>query len=432
MPAPVVASVSKDSIAHTLGIEPGHRVLAMNDQPLRDILDYRFHSSSDEVKLHVVDGEGRESLFIVEKDAGEPLGMEFNEVIFDQIAVCSNHCSFCFIDALPSGMRPSLYLKDDDYRLSFLYGNFVTLTNLTKEDWQRIHQMRISPLYVSVHTTDHPLRQRMLGSDSEESIIAQLQRLAAWGITVHVQIVLVPGVNDGVVLDNTLEQLSPFYPHVQSVGVVPVGTTRHRQRPVVQAKTHDAQSVLRQLARWQETARARWGQRWVYPGDEWYPLSGFSYPPCRTYDDFPQLENGVGMASLFREELKTTLLREIAQTNRDYVIVTGMLAAPLLQEAARALTTSAGQVRVLPVANRMFGSMVTTAGLLGGEDVLAALKSCQEGETAVLPNVMLNEETFLDDMTLRELRTESPIPVEVIPARAEALVKRIGAGGNRK
>ena len=428
MPGAVVTGVVKDSIAHALGIEPGYCVLALNDQPLQDILDYRFFSAEEELKIHLTDAAGNESLFLVEKHPDEPLGMEFDSVIFDEIAECSNHCSFCFIDSLPRGMRPSLYLKDDDYRLSFLHGNFVTLTNLSREDWKRIAQMRLSPLYVSVHTTDHALRQRMLGCSSEETITEQLEHLGELGIQVHAQIVVIPGVNDGPVLEKTLEELVVLHPTVQSVGVVPVGTTRHRRRPLPQVDRTGAKELLEQLTRWQEQTKQDLGEAWVYPGDEWYPLAGRPYPPAASYGDFPQLENGVGMAALFLEELNGCLQEQRPKTQGNWVIVTGTLAAPLLEQAARSLTTPTGRVRVLPVSNQFFGPEVTAAGLLCGNDVLSALKECSDDEVAIIPEVMLRGNLFLDDLTLEQLRAQSPVPVEIIPARAKALAQLLGAG----
>lgn len=380
MPGGVIAGVS-GGLAERVGLRAGDALLSINGQPLRDVIDVRFHAAAERLALEMRRA-GQTFTLETERRYGEGLGLTFDQPTFDGIRRCENRCAFCFVAQTPPGLRPSLYVRDDDYRHSFLFGNYVTLTNLDAADWARIEVQHLSPLYVSVHATDPALRQRMLGNPRAADLMDQLQRLADIGVEVHTQIVVIPGVNDGPHLDRSIGDLAGLYPAVRSVSVVPVGLTRFHRGDCRPPTDEEANAVWEQAIDWQGRLREQLGVNFAYLADEWYLLLLQSAPPAKHYDGLDLTENGVGLVRRFLDNLKlATLNLELSKPT----LATGTLFAPILRSA---IGPSAD---VAPVVNRFFGSTVTVAGLLTGRDVIAQLSeraASDAGETVVLPAAM--------------------------------------------
>ncbi len=429
-----VARVRPGSVAWALGIRPGDRILAINDHPLRDLIDYKFYGADEEVEVAVLHRSGELVIYEVEKEYGEDLGVEFALPTFDGIRRCVNRCPFCFLKGNPKGMRRTLYIKDDDYRYSFLFGTFVTLTNLTEEDWQRIFEQRLTPLYVSVHATDPELRRRLLGMREAPDVLAQIDRLAAGGIQVHTQLVLVPGVNDGEALDRSIADLSARWPAVRTISVVPVGLTQRHLAGRVQGGCRGAAgvplrpftptemaAVLDQVEPWRRRFRRERGLSYVYPSDEFYLVAGRPLPRADRYDGFPQLENGVGIVRRWHDAWMGGLARlpRRLPRRRRVTLASGTLIAPTLARwLARLQARLEGlEAQLIPVENRLFGPLVTVSGLLGGRDVVEALRAAGDlGDRVFLPRVMLDRsgERTLDDWTPREIREALGVPVTFV------------------
>ena len=428
-PGGVIKSVEPGSLGQELGLEPGDRVTTVDGHPLRDVLDYRFHLSAEKVEVEVRRADGQVWLITLEKDPDETLGVTFQDNLFDGIRQCRNRCRFCFVDQMPSGLRSSLYIKDDDYRLSFLSGNFVTLTNLLPGDMDRIVRQRLSPLYVSVHATDPQIRSRLLGSSSGPPIMEILEQLAASGITVHTQVVVVPGVNDGAVLEETLEDLASLHPAVRSVGVVPVGLTRHRSsgamEPVDRAL---ARETVRLVAGRQEQFMSRLSSPFAFLADEFYLKAGEDLPPTEHYGSFSQLENGVGLWSLLESQFRGALNEGRVLSG---IILTGKLAAPLLSDLLAERAAPGSRLEMVPVENRWLGPTVTVAGLIGGRDVIRALKErdLPGGLPVYLPASALREmgqrREFLDGLTLEEASRQAEIEIAPVAPTGEALARAL-------
>ena len=418
----IIAAVRTGSVAEELGLRPGDELLSINGHPLRDVIDYRFYGAEEELEL-IVRRDGRRLVCLVERSYGEDLGIEFIEPTFDGIRRCNNRCPFCFVDQLPRGMRRSLYVKDDDYRLSFLFGNFVTLTNLTEADWQRLAEQRLSPLYVSVHATDLALRRRLLGNPSAPDVLQQIGRLGELGIRVHAQIVLVPGLNDGEHLARTVADLAALHPTVQSIAVIPVGLTKHRPPDLRPYTPDEARAIVAQVASWQRQYRARYGVGLVYAADEWYLLAGEEVPPAEEYDGFPQLENGVGLTRLLLDE-RLQITGGGLQVGK-VTLVCGTLIAPVLEALVAEWGKSAAfpQSVVIPVENRFFGPTVTVSGLLVGRDVIEALRGRDLGEVVFLPRAMFDAagKRTLDDMSPAEIEERLGTRVEVAGTLGEVV-----------
>ncbi len=433
-----VIGVEPGSIAATVGLAPGDVITGINGKPVADVLDYQYVADDPALTL-LVRREGGETWEVdIEREPGERLGLRFEGI---QPRECGNNCVFCFVHQNPAGLRPGLYIKDEDYRLSFLDGHFVTLTNLSPRDLERIRDMRLSPLYVSIHTTDAELRRRMLGrKDRPDNLMERLEQLLDWRITVHAQVVLCPGWNDGGELERTLEDLARLYPGVASVAVVPLGLTRYRENlPTLEPVTPE---YARGLVAWLESRQPafleRFGVRFVYGGDEWYLLGDLPVPPLEAYDDFPQVGNGVGMVAQFRAEAETVLkvarrgarprTGPIARGPRRVTAVTGVLGAPVIRPFFDALG-GAWEVpmRVEAVENRFYGTSIRVAGLLTGQDVLDHLRASGvqgEGDLVLVPDVMLKADTpvFLDDLRLEEIGLRLGSEVLVVPASPRGAV----------
>lgn len=403
MPTALISAVHPDSLAARLGLRPGDELVSINGHPLRDVIDVQFYSAEDRLTL-VIRREGKEETLRARRRYDEPLGLEFARPTFDtDIRRCNNRCEFCFVSQMPRGLRPSLYIKDDDYRHSFLFGNYVTLTNLTEEDWARIEEQHLSPLYVSVHATDPDLRRRILDNPGAPDVMEQLRRLARMGIEVHTQLVLVPGLNDGSHLDRSIGDLAELYPAVRSVSVVPVGLTKfHRGgcRPYTPA---EMEQVWQQVTAWQRRFRRQLGVRFVYLTDEWYLRLGKRVPSRAAYDGLDLRENGAGLARALLDAWPR-LCRAFSRFGAQQTWVTGVLAAPLLASLADDLAARTGlRADVLPVPNRFFGETITVAGLLTGQDVVASLLERPPKGAIVLPEVMFRGP---DGQTLDEMRPE--------------------------
>jgi putative radical SAM enzyme (TIGR03279 family) len=353
----------------------------------------------------------------VERGYDQELGIEFAEPTFDGLRRCNNRCEFCFLNGMPPGMRRSLYVKDDDYRYSFLFGNYITLTNLADDDWDRLAEQRLSPLYVSVHATDLTLRRRILGNPAAPDVVEQLERLGRLGIQVHAQIVLIPNLNDSRRLARTVADLAALHPTVQSIAVVPLGLTKYHRGPFRVYRPEEAGPILIQISAWQQEHRRQRGLNLVYASDEWYLLAGQEVPPAEEYDGFPQLENGVGLARmLLDEDLRVSGFRfRVGKVT----LVCGTLIAPLLE--SRAAELSGVEIEVMPVENRFFGPTVTVSGLLTGRDVVEALRDRNLGDAVFLPRAMFDAsgELTLDDVSPAAIGGALGVRVEVAGTMGE-------------
>jgi len=418
-PAPgLVSAVRPGSLADVAGIEAGDSIVSANRHILRDVVDLQFYASDHEVEVLVKKANGLDDLVLFEKDIDEDLGLEFERATWDDVILCNNNCFFCFLKGLPKGMRKTLYMKDDDYRLSFLHGNFVTLTNLTDDDWARLEEQRLSPLNVSVHATELELRRHMLSNDTAPDIIEQLQRLGALGLQAHTQIVLCPGVNDGEHLARSIRDLGELYPTVQTVSVVPVGASPKLEDwslnrdgiPLVRPTPESARAVVATLAPFQKEFRKRFGATVVQCSDEFYVTSGMPIPGALAYDGFPQYENGIGMVRTMLDDWAKTKRRMRANgvpagvAGRRAVIGTANLIAPVLAGVAAEFNVLTGaNVSVRGVTNTVFGERVNVSGLVCGKDYVEQVRT-DGAELYVLPRPSLDYfgEKFLDSMTVEE------------------------------
>lgn len=386
-----IQSVAPDSVAARVGIIPGDVLLALNGLPLRDVIDAHLLASVPRLSF-LLERNGRRIRLPAQRRYGEPLGLEFVEDLFDApLRVCRNNCDFCFVAQMAPGLRPPLYVKDDDYRLSFLHGNYISLTNLAPSDWERIIEQFLSPLYVSVHATIPEVRVGLMHNPHAGEIMTQLQRLVEAGIQIHTQAVVVPERNDGACLDRTIADLAGLYPGVRSLCVVPVGLTRWHNPALRPFTAAEAEATLVQTLAHQERLRRTLGTGFVYPSDEWFLRSGRVIPSLSDYDDLlPALvENGVGMVRLFMEEWTSTCANLEALGGAKQTWVTGMLFAPLLRNYAQDFRQVTGiAAEVIAVPNHAFGETVTVTGLLSGVDILAALAEADLGEVIVVPEVI--------------------------------------------
>jgi putative radical SAM enzyme (TIGR03279 family) len=404
-------------------MRPGDQVVSINGHVLRDVVDYRFYGAEEELEI-IVERDGQRMALQVERSYDEDLGIEFAAPTFDGIRRCNSQCAFCFIAGMPKGMRASLYVRDDDYRYSFLFGNFITLTNLTEADWQRLAEQRLSPLYISVHATDLVLRRRILGNPAVPDVMDQLHRLGQLGIQLHTQIVLMPGLNDGPALVQTVADLSALYPIVQSIAIVPVGLTRYHRCDLRPYRPDEAGPILDQITAWQREVQREHGLNLVYASDEWYLLAGHEIPPADEYDGFPQLENGVGLTRVFVdewEEVRSSVQGSAFEVSK-ITLVCGTLIAPLLAEIAAELDQLTGlEAEVIPIVNEFFGPTVTVSGLLTGQDVMAALQGRVLGDAVFLPRTLFDSagEVTLDDMTALEIGARLGTRVEIAGAMGE-------------
>ena len=459
--APIVVSVAPGSPAADVSLQPGDEIVRVNGNVPRDIIEWQMAADEAVVDIDVVRG-GLELSFSVDKRDGEPLGVEVSSAVFDRVRTCDNHCEFCFIYQLPKGMRRSLYLKDDDYRLSFLYGNFTTLTRFTEADLERVITERLSPLHVSIHATDPQIRSQMLKNPRGGMSLRWLRALLDNDIVVRGQIVVCPGINDGAVLDDTLAGILDRFPDLESVAIVPLGISKFNGEAAMRLHSAaEAADVVETIADWQDVYQTTLGKRLVYAADEYYLMAGRPFPPSETYDGFPMHEDGIGMARTFEAEFHGTAdsatgirrgffaavdappnpaaytgLRHarcghdaspdenatavnVALRSRGDIpvsILTGTLGAPVIEPLVALLERS--DIRVLPIANEFFGGNTGVTGLLTSEDVSRVLAEQPTGRRYLLPDVCLSDDgRFLDGPSVSDL----PRPVEVIATDGFAL-----------
>ncbi len=440
-PKVAVSAVEAGSIACEAGIEAGDILVSINGEKIKDIFDYRYLTSEETLTLVLQKKDGEVWEIEVEKEQYEDLGMEFEDSLMDASKSCTNQCIFCFIDQLPRGMRKTVYFKDDDSRLSYLSGNYVTLTNMNGEDLDRIIRYKMSPINVSVHTTNPELRRFMLGSRFGGDVLDKIKKLVEGGIFVNTQIVLCREINDGSELDRTISELSELYPGMSSISVVPVGLTRWRQG-LYRLRPFDRDSsleVVRQVEKRQETFLREKGARIVYLADEFYIMSEIDLPEYSAYEDFPQLENGVGLVALFKNEFDGYFesLEESEAVRRDggervVSIATGVSVYNFIKEMADRLEKRYNnlKVAVYPIKNVFFGENVTVTGLLTGKDVAEQLKGASLGRELLISRSMLKagEEIFLDDFTVARLSESLDVKVTIVENSGEDFINKILGG----
>ena len=428
--AVTIAQVDKHSPASRRGIRAGDRLLRINGHEIEDVLDYRFYLMEERLTLELETPKGMRTVRLHKREEDD-IGLEFDTYLMDKQRSCRNKCIFCFIDQLPPGMRESLYFKDDDSRLSFLFGNYITLTNLSERDVERIIAMHISPLHMSVHTTDPELRCRVMGNRFAGDSLKWLHRFAEAGIPMDCQLVLCPGVNDGEALEKTLRDLAALGDAVQSVAAVPVGLTRYREglAPLRMYTPQEAAAVIDCIEAFGETMLARRGDRMAYPADEFYLKAGRPIPDEAFYGEMTQLENGVGMVALLRAEFHAALdaCGETPKGSR-LIFATGVSFAPIL----RGLIDEAQErwhnlhAEVVAVENRFFGETINVTGLVTGGDLIDQLRG-HDGDWLIFPDSMLRHEgdRFLDDVTPQQVEQQVGIPVRVVPVGGDALVEAL-------
>lgn len=428
----VIGDVAEGSIADQLGIEPGDELVSINDTAIEDVFDYHYLTNDEYLTMLVKKADGEEWELEIEKDLDEDLGISFVNSLMDDYRSCRNKCIFCFIDQMPPGMRDTLYFKDDDSRLSFLQGNYVTLTNMSDHDIDRIIYYHLAPINISFHTTNPQLRCQMLHNRLAGDVFAKIHRLAEAGIELNGQIVLCKGVNDGMELERTLGDFEAYMPSLQSVSVVPVGLTKYREGlyPLDPFSAEDASAVIDQVERWQQYYMEKTGTHRVHCSDEWYLLAGRELPEMERYDGYPQLENGVGMLRLLEEEVQEALTEPKIKVDPGSVtIATGYLAAPWIKKLAEKIMTVYDEIKieVIAIRNDFFGEKITVSGLITGQDLKNQLLGRKLGERLILPCNMLRagENVFLDDYTVEELEQDLGLPVAVADAGGRDLVETI-------
>lgn len=426
-----IHAVAPGSPAADAGVTAGSTLVSLNNRPVMDALGLRFAEIAGQVDLVWRDGEGRERRAVIKKPDDVPLGLDVDPL---KMRACNNRCAFCFAHQNARGMRRALYFKDDDYRFSFLNGNFATLTNLTDADVGRIIEQRLSPLYVSVHATDWTLRNRILGNPKAPNVLEQIGRFAAARIVMHTQVVLCPGINDGAHLAKTSDDLQRFYPFVATMALVPVGLTQYRERlPLLRSPDRE---YARELLAWVEPRRRRClrelGSRFSFPSDEFYLLAKRTFPSAQSYEGYAQLGNGVGGSRKFLEDFRRykTRLPTAVRPTRQVTVVTGMLAVPVLLPVVEQLNLVQGlNVRLVPVENAFFGGSVTCAGLLTGADIVGALerKSDELGDEILIPSICFkdDEDVFLDDRRLADVGLHFARPVVRVDTSARGLTRAV-------
>ncbi len=418
-----ITFVRKHSLAEAAGILAGEKLLTVNGEKVADIIELSYHTADSHVELEIESVEGEVRRLVIEKHPDEELGLEYSAAVFDKVNTCRNKCVFCFVDQMIPGMRPGLYVRDDDFRLSFLYGNFITLTNLSEEDYSRIISNHLSPLYVSVHATDPDVRCLMMHNRFAGQLLEKMERLLQAGIEIHTQVVCCPGYNDGAVLEKTFTDLYERHPGVLSMAVVPVGITKNREHlPLLRTfSREEAQNVVDSVTAWQSQCRAQTGKSFIYLGDEFYLLAEKDVPPAELYDGFPQLENGIGLTRSFLDEWEATVAEMSgAKNSSTAVIPVGTGAYNVLFPLMKALNERfATKHRFVPVDNKFFGGRVNVTGLLTGGDILSEVCSAQR---VVLPSVVLNNDNmFLDDMSLDQFRKKFSGKLELAKNARELL-----------
>lgn len=428
----IIRSVEDGSIAWELGVEPGDCLISINDKEIEDVFDYHYLVNDEELVLLIEKPDGEEWELEIEKDYEEDLGIEFEQGLMDEYRSCRNKCMFCFIDQMPKGMRETLYFKDDDSRLSFLQGNYITLTNMSDHDIDRIVQYHLEPINISFHTTNPELRCKMLHNRFAGDALKKVQTLYEGGITMNGQIVLCKGINDGEELERSIRDMTAYLPHLQSVSVVPVGLTKFRDGlyPLEPFTKEEAKEVLAIIHRWQKKIYEEYGTYFIHAGDEWYILAGEEMPEEERYDGYLQLENGVGTTRLLQNEFQEAF-EKLSGDDRETEIslATGKLAYPYLKRMIETLQTKYPNVIVhlYEIRNDFFGELITVAGLITGQDLKAQLSGRPLGSRLLLPCCMLRngEEVFLDDVTLDQLKEALQVQIDIVKSSGQDLIEAV-------
>ncbi|WP_273322989.1 DUF512 domain-containing protein [Vallitalea guaymasensis] len=428
-----VMHVKDGSIAYELGIQQGDQLISINNQLVEDALDYHFLVDDDYLEVLILKDNGEEWLLEIEKDYDEELGIDFENDLMDEYKSCSNKCIFCFIDQLPKGMRDTLYFKDDDSRLSFLQGNYITLTNMKDSDVNRLIKYHLSPINISVHSMNMELRKKMLHNRFADRLVGYMKKFYDAGITMNGQIVLCKGINDGKELDYSIDNLRKFIPHMQSVSVVPVGLSKYREGlfELELFTKEEAVEVLDIIHKWQDIIYEETGTHFIHAGDEFYLLADKPFPDEDNYDGYLQLENGVGMSRLLLDEFM--LCYNEINTNEELVrnvsIVTGTLAYNMIKDMIDKLEEKFPNVKVsiYPIINNFFGHNITVSGLLTGKDIIEQLKDKELGEELLLPCNLLRsgEETLLDDITVTDIENTLQVKVTVVKSTGQEFIRNI-------
>lgn len=418
-----ISRVLPDSIAEEIGFEPGDAIISINQTSPRDLIDYKFLCSDEFLDVEVLDTAGEIHQIEIEKDYDDDLGLEFETALFDGLIQCNNHCPFCFIDQQPPGKRASLYYKDDDYRLSFLYGSYLTLTNLTDREWHRIEQMRLSPLYVSVHATEPEVRTRLLKNNRAGLIMSQFKWFQERRLQIHAQVVVCPGINDGIHLEQTLLDLASFHqgdiPAVASAAVVPVGLTKFRptEDELIPVSKDKAIEVIEQVQQIQKKFKQQFGSNFAWLADEWFLIARKDIPPESHYENYPQIGNGVGSIRLFIKQFQSTakeMLPQAIDQPRRFTWVVGNAVEQAFQPLVNQLNTVAGlEINLVALNSQYWGQEITVTGLLTGQDLLTGLSGTNLGDGILLPSLMLKHDDtkFLDDLTVTDVSRKLAIAI---------------------
>ncbi len=440
-----IRSVEPGSIAEELEIAPGDRLLSIDNTEIEDIFDYQFLIQNDYIEVLVEKEDGEQWLLEVEKESDEDLGITFENGLMDEYRSCRNRCIFCFIDQMPPGMRETLYFKDDDSRLSFLQGNYVTLTNMSDHDIERICRYRLSPINISIHTMNPQLRCRMLNNRFAGDALGKMDVLHEAGIRMNGQIVLCRGINDGPELEYSITRLMKYIPCLESVSVVPVGLTKFREGlyPLEPFTREDAADVIRMIEKYQKECLGKYGTHFIHASDEWYILAGMEMPEAGRYDGYLQLENGVGMLRLLEDEFAESMAARQSREplsgfypEEELSIATGKLSFPYIRKMAKKMTEvwPGLKIHVYPITNEFFGEKITVSGLLTGQDLLSQLKSRPLGSRLLLPENVLRsgEDVFLDDMRVGDLEKALQVSVNIVKSSGNNFVEAVlGQWGSR-
>ncbi len=428
----IIGEVKRGSIAEELGVVSGDELIRINGKKILDVFDYQYLVNDENIKLLIRKENGEEWELEIEKEYDTDLGLIFLDSFMDLYRSCKNKCIFCFIDQMPPNMRETLYFKDDDARLSFLQGNYITMTNLSNEDIERICTYKLSPINISIHTMNPELRCKMLNNRFAGEALKILDRFYEEGLTMNGQIVLCKGYNDKEELNQTIEKLSNYLPYLQSVSVVPVGLTKYREGLTKLEKftNEDAKEVIKQIETWQKRLLKLYGTRMVHASDEWYLTANLPIPNAEQYEGYLQLENGVGMVRLLLDEFMETLNRLSGDEKiRQCSLATGVLIAPILQKLVHCLCEKYPntKIKIYAVENDFFGHDITVAGLLTGKDLIAQLKGKPLYDVLLLPSALLRaeEEVLLDDITVKELETTLQTPIRIVKSGGAQLIEAI-------
>jgi len=415
-----IVSVFPGSLAARHGIAAGETLVSISGTPVLDLVDYQYLTARPSLELLLEKEDGARHTVHIHKRTEDALGLTLESTLMSCPKTCANHCVFCFIEQMPPGMRESLYIRDDDWRLSLMAGNFVTLTNLPSREMDRMIERKASPIYVSVHTTNGELRKKMLAHVHADRIMEHLARFAQNGMSFHCQVVLCPGINDGEELDRTLADLASLAPHALTVALVPVGLTRYREHlyPLRPYTKEEALAVVRQAEAFQKTMLEKHGTRFVFPTDEFYMIAGLPIPEADAYEDFPQFENGVGLLAQLRDEFETAVRLDPDESGnkpRRVIMATGTSVAPFMQEMLDRHPVKGVEITIKPIVNRFFGETVTVSGLITGQDLVAQLSGMEADEILITKSMLREgEDIFLDDMTLEKAQNALSIPIRPV------------------